>query len=148
MREELKHFASSLGIENISESEEDIMCLAELWRCGAKWGPISTWFYEIKESPECYLTFFDIDLQKEYQKNPKEYKIRTYNNIDYLEMPSGAIIFDVALSGDEKTKARVGLGHQLVQLNVLEQERMARHLIHDAKGYKISKYLKAIGPCN
>ena len=148
MREGLKQFASYLGIENFSESEENIMCLAELLRCGAKSGPISTWFYEIKESPECYLTFFDIDLQREYQKNPKEYKIHTYDNIDYLEMPTVTIIFDVALSGDEKTEARVSLGHQIVQLNELEQERMARHLIHDAEGYKISKYLKAIGPCN
>lgn len=141
MNEELKQYAMSLGLEIVDESEESISCIRDLNLCKAKRGPITSWFYSIKEPPGINPVFFSIQLLNECKKDRSYRLIREYDDGGRLETPSGTLKFGIALSKFDKPDAIVTFGYELVSLSEIEQYKFISHKI-DGTGYKVPKFFK------
>ena len=129
MTDKLKQIALDLGLEAADESKEDVKCLKELGRLQAQKGPLTSFFYKIKESPEGYKVYFSAELLKDLKKDKKNHNVRYYTSFGYIETLSSAVMFEMELLEDGKKEAVVILGHELVRLDQAEQERIMPYLL-------------------
>ncbi len=127
--DKIRQAALKSGLEVTDESKEDVMCLKELCRLQALKGPITSLFYKLKESPEGYKVYFSTELLKDLKKDKKNHNVCYHISFGYIETASSAVMFEKELSEDGKTEVVVIFGHELVQLDQAEQERMMPYLL-------------------
>lgn len=129
-------YASSLGLKDINSENASQNCLIGLKQCHAKKGPITSWFYEIKKSPDMHPVFFSIHLLSAWIKDGRCHVIQEYDNCGIMETPSGTLKFGIVLANGKKSDAIVLYGNELVTLDESVQAKYFEYKINDA-GYKI-----------
>lgn len=122
------NYALSLGLDPklIDDDPKTLLCLMGLEQNCAQTGPLTTWFFENKISPEIEGVMFSINLYNEYINDPKHYIVcgRISVRDKYFKKPgtlSSPVRVRIIPSKDGKEKGMYALGNDIVKLSELDQ---------------------------